>query len=136
MAVHKGFDGYVMVGSQVVGNINHWTITETTDVQDVSGFNPGATGLGRRARKFAAGAYSWTASFDGFADVTDAGQQALKTAIETGDPVSLYFHLEGDKYYAGQGIITSTTDDDTWEGITTKTWDVQGTGALEKYGFS
>ena len=136
MAVHKGYDGYVMVGSQVVGNINHWSITETQDTQDISHFDPSASGLSKRARQFAAGAYSWTATFDGFTDVTDAGQAAIKTAIENGDAVSLYFHLEGDKYYAGQGIITSTSPDVTWEGVATQTWEVQGTGALEKYGFS
>jgi len=135
--VFRGFDGYVCVGDTVIGSINHWTITITAETQEVSAFNPTATTTWeKRARKYVPGAIGWTATFDGFFDATDEGQQAIKDAVVEGTEVSLYFHLDGDRYYAGKGLLTSENPDVAWDGVATISWDVQGTGPLEKYGWT
>jgi len=134
--IFRGFDGYICAGDTVVGSINHWTITITAETQEVSAFNPtAATTWEKRARKYVPGAIGWTATFDGFLDCTDAGQQAIKDAVAEGTEVSLYFHLDGDRYYAGKGLLTSENPDVAWDGVATISWDVQGTDALVKYGW-
>ncbi|MEN3051299.1 MAG: hypothetical protein ABC596_05755 [Candidatus Methanosuratincola petrocarbonis] len=129
----SGFDGYVMVGSDVVGGINHWSITETSGTIDVSSFRATGSALEKRSSQFIPGSYSWTATFDGFLLESDTGQSSLQSAIEAGTELSLYFHVTGDKYCAGKGLITSTSPDITWDGAVTQSWDVQGTGPLSKY---
>lgn len=137
MATYAGFDGYVQVGTTVVGGMRHWSVSITGETLETSAFNPTAsTTAAKRFRSYIAGPLSWTASFDGFMDATDTGQNAIVDAVNDGNEVTAYFHLDGSRYYKGTGILTSESPDMAWDGVSTVSWDMQGTGLIEKTGWS
>ena len=133
---YEGFDGYVKTALNVIGGIRHWTITYTQETLEVSRFDPSATALARRFRRYKKGPLGWTASFDGFIMPADAGQVEIKSAIDEGTEVEGYFHLDGDKYYHGKGLMTSENPDLAWDGVGTQSFSIQGTEALTKYGWT
>lgn len=132
---YEGFDGYVMTVDNVFGGINHWALRLVQETLETSRFDPTATALARRFRRFKPGPLSWTATFDGFVMPTDAGQIEIKDAINNGSEISAYFHLDGDRYYAGKGLMTLENPDLAWDGVGTTSFDMQGTEACTRYGW-
>jgi len=132
---YEGFDGYVQTPTNVIGGIRHWTITYTQETLEVSRFDPEATALARRFRRYKPGPLGWTASFDGFVMPEDTGQVEIKSAIELGTEIDVYFHLDADKYYHGKGLLTTENPDLTWDAVGTQSFSLQGTESLTKYGW-
>jgi hypothetical protein len=135
----SGFDGYVAVsteeGLKVIGRMNRWTVSTSQDTIDVSAFDPEAGPIAKRFRKFLPGPLGWTATFEGFVEPTDTGQKAIKDALWNATELSFYFHLDGTKYLAGKGVLTGEDIELTWDGAGTISYDVQGTGMLDKIGW-
>jgi len=136
----SGFDGYIAVatdtGLKVIGRMNRWTISTSQDTIDVSAFDPELGEPAKRFRKFLPGPLGWTATIEGFIEPTDDGQKAIKDALWYAKTLSFYFHLNDEKYLAGQGILTGEDFELTWDGAGTVSYDVQGTGMLEKIGWA
>lgn len=124
MSTYSGIDGYVLEGSTVVGELNHFTLTLTSASNDVSAFQGSGWGA------FKPGLLTWTGTASGFWDLTDTGQAALWTAATGTTSVELYMHTNDDYYYYGSANLTSIAIDDTLAGVATVTFNFQGTGTL------
>jgi len=137
---YSGFDGYIAVqkedgGLEIIGRMNRWTVSMSQDTIDVSCFDPELGEPGKRFRKFLPGVLGWTATFEGFVEPTDAGQKAIKDALWSGKELHFYFFLAPGKYLAGKGILTGEDLELSWDAAGTISYDVQGTGILEKVGW-
>jgi hypothetical protein len=133
---YEGFDGYVKTPTNVIGGIRHWSVRYVQETLEVSRFDPDATALARRFRRYKPGPLGWTASFDGFVMPEDTGQIEIKDAIDDGTELDAYFHLDGDKYYHGKGLLTLENPDLAWDAVGTQSFELQGTQALTKYGWA
>jgi predicted secreted protein len=123
MATHTGSEGTIKVGSDTVGEIRSYSISETADtIEDTS--------MGDASRTFKTGLKSFTASVDVFWDETDTGQ----TALSVGSSVTLNVYPEGattgDKYFTGSAIVTGLTVNGSFDGMVEASLTLQGTGAL------
>jgi predicted secreted protein len=123
MATHTGSEGTIKVGSDTVGEIRSYSISETADtIEDTS--------MGDASRTYKTGLKSFTASVDVFWDEADTGQ----TALSVGSSVTLNLYPEGsttgDKYYTGSAIVTGRTVNGSFDGMVEASLTLQGTGAL------
>ncbi len=135
MSTMSGFDGYIRVNENIVNCMRHWTITITGETLETSCFKPALEGAAKRFRTYAPGPLGWTASFDGSIDPTDAGQRGVMDAVQSGEIIEAYFHLDGTRYYVGKGILTSENPDMAWDGVGTISYDLQGSEPLVKVGW-
>ncbi len=126
MSTFSGIDGYLLEGSTVVGELNHWSLTLTSASNDVSAFQGSGWG------SFKPGLLTWTGTGSGFWDLTDTGQAALWTAATGTSSIELYFHTNDDYYYYGAANLTSIAIDDTLAGVATVTFNFQGTDTLHQ----
>ena len=122
--VLHGNDGYFMVGSDVVGELNHISCTINAADIDVSVFQGDGWGA------HTTGLLTWTATAAGFWDMSDTGQAALWSAMTGNSAVDVYMHLDDDNYYYGSANITSIAIDDTVAGVATCTFNLTGAGKL------
>lgn len=123
MATHTGSEGTIKVGSDTVGEIRSYSISETADtIEDTS--------MGDASRTYKTGLKSFTASVDVFWDEADTGQ----TALTVGSSVTLNVYPEGattgDKYFTGSAIVTGLTVNGSFDGMVEASLTLQGTGAL------
>jgi predicted secreted protein len=123
MATHTGSEGTIKIGSDTVGEIRSYSISETADtIEDTS--------MGDASRTYKTGLKSFTASVDVFWDENDAGQ----TALAIGSTVTLNVYPEGastgDKYFTGSAIVTGLTVNGSFDGMVEASLTLQGTGAL------
>lgn len=123
MATHTGSEGTIKVGSDTVGEIRSYSISETADtIEDTS--------MGDASRTYKTGLKSFTGSVDVFWDEADAGQ----TALSVGSSVTLNVYPEGattgDKYFSGSAIVTGLTVTGSFDGMVEASLTLQGTGAL------
>ena len=128
MSVVHGNDGYVMENGTCVGELNHWTTTINAADLDVSAFTCSGSGSGWGSHT--TGLLTWTGTASGFWDFSDAGQQALYTAMTGNNAIEMYFHLNADNYYYGSANISSISIDDTLAGVATVTFNFVGAGEL------
>jgi len=136
MPVHfSGFDGYVRAGDTLVKCMRHWSVSITGETLEVSCFSPELEGGERRFRQRVPGPLEWSASFDGFIDPTSVGQQEIMDAVESGEIIEAYFHLDGSRYYVGKGILTSESAELDWDGVGTISFDLEGTAPIKKVGW-
>ena len=123
MAVHKGSEGTVHVGTDAVSEIRSYTIDETADVIE-------STSLGDSAKTFEASTTSFSGSVDVFWDETDTAQ----TALTVGSSVTIKFYPEGastgDKYYSGTAIVTGVSITANNDSLVEASISIQGSGAL------
>ena len=128
----SGVDGYFKAGpagqSDVVGEMNHFTVTISHAVNETTTFASNGWA------SFKKGVVSWTASGDGFWNCQDKAQGYLHTAIAAATAgateVEAYFHTDDAYYLYGIGLVTTETLDDAVAGVATVTFDLQGTGVL------
>jgi predicted secreted protein len=123
MATHTGSEGTIKIGSDTVGEIRSYSISETADtIEDTS--------MGDASRTYKTGLKSFTGSVDVFWDEADAGQ----TALSVGSSVTLNVYPEGattgDKYFSGSAIVTGLTVTGSFDGMVEASLTLQGTGAL------
>jgi predicted secreted protein len=124
MAVHKGSEGTVKVGSNAIAEIRSYSIEETGDTLEV-------TTMGDTARTYVPSLTSWSGSVDVYWDETDATGQG---ALTVGAQVTLNVYPEGDDaadtYYTGTAIVTGVTKSASFDGLIEASISVQGSGAL------
>lgn len=126
MAVHKGSEGTVKVGSNAIANIRSYSIEESADTLE-------QTVMGNTSRAYAASLSTFSGSVDVYWDETDTtGQGALSIGAE----VTLNFYPEGDAsgdtYYTGTAIVTGITRTASFDGNIEASISVQGDGALSE----
>jgi len=124
MAVHKGSEGTVKVGSNAIAEIRSYSIEETGDTLETST-------MGDTARTYVPSLTSWSGSVDVYWDETDStGQGALTVGAEVTLNVYPEGDTSGDTYYTGAAIVTSVSKTASFDGLVEASVGVQGTGAL------
>ena len=123
MAIHKGSEGTVHVGTDAVAEIRSYSVEETADTLET-------TSMGDAARTHLASLTSFSGSLDVYWDEVDTAQIALTV----GTSVTIKFYPEGTassaKYYSGTAIVTGVTRSASFDGLVEASISVQGTGAL------
>ena len=123
MAIHKGSEGTVHVGTDAVAEIKSYSVEETSDTVET-------TSMGDTARTHLASLTSFSGSLDVLWDEEDTAQIALTV----GTSVTIKFYPEGTatgaKYYEGSAIVTGVTRSASFDGLVEASVSVQGTGAL------
>ena len=123
MAIHKGSEGTVHVGTDAVAEIKSYSVEETSDTVET-------TSMGDAARTHLASLTSFSGSLDVFWDEEDTAQIALTV----GSSVTIKFYPEGTassaKYYSGTAIVTGVSRSASFDGMVEASISVQGTGAL------
>lgn len=124
MAIHKGSEGTVKVGSNDILEIRSYSIEETADTLE-------DTTMGDSARTYLPSLTSWSGSVDVFWDETDTTGQG---ALTIGAVAVVNFYLEGDTsgdtYYTGSAIVTGISRSASFDGLVEASISIQGTGAL------
>ena len=123
MAIHKGSEGTVHVGTDAVAEIRSYSVEETADTLET-------TSMGDAARTHLASLTSFSGSLDVYWDETYTAQIALTV----GSSVTIKFYPEGTassaKYYSGTAIVTGVSRSASFDGLVEASISVQGTGAL------
>lgn len=126
MAVHKGSEGTVKVGSNAIANIRSYSIEESADTLE-------QTVMGNTSRAYVASLSTFSGSVDVYWDETDSSGQG---ALTIGAEVTLNFYPEGDTagdtYYTGTAIVTGITRTASFDGNIEASISVQGDGALSE----
>lgn len=124
MAIHKGSEGTVKVGSNAIANIRSYSIEESADTLE-------QTIMGATSRAYVASLSTFSGSVDVYWDETDTNGQG---ALTVGAEVTLNFYPEGDAsgdtYYTGTAIVTGITRSASFDGNIEASISVQGDGAL------
>ena len=126
MAVTKGLDILVYVGTKAVGGQKGCTLTMEADTIDVSNKNDfgWASTIG--------GAKSWSVSCDGQFIANDEGQKALMSAFVAGTEVQVEMKNTAESiYFSGKAAITSLEVDAQFDDVATMSMELQGIGALK-----
>jgi hypothetical protein len=124
MAVHKGSEGTIKVGTNAVAELLSYSITENIDLIET-------TDIADTARVYTTGKTSWSGEVSANWDETDSTGQG---ALTIGASVTLNVYPEGaiagDTFYSGTAIVTSIDKGGDGEGLVTNTIGVTGSGAL------
>ena len=124
MAVHKGSEGTIKVGTNAVAELVSYTVNENIDLIET-------TNITDSARTYSTGKTSWSGEVATNWDETDTNGQG---ALTIGASVALTFYPEGDDsgdtYYSGTALVTTLDKSADGEGLVTNTIGVTGTGAL------
>ncbi len=124
MAIHKGSEGLVKVGSSnTVAEVRSYSIDETADTIE-------STSMGDSAKTFESSLTSFSGSVECFWDETDTAQ----VAMSIGSTITLNLYPEGadsgDTYYSGSAIVTGKTVSGAHDGLVEASISFQGSGAL------
>lgn len=123
MAVHTGSEGLIKIGSDTLGELKSWSLSESVEMIDT-------TTLGDSAKTFSTGTTEWSGSCDAFWDEADTAQSALTVGAE----VTLSMYPEGatagDKYYTGTVKVESIERDSSIDDTVNVSFTFKGTGAL------
>ena len=124
MALHKGSEGVVKIGSNTIAEVRDWSLEETAETID-------STELSDSAKTFEVGTTSWSGSLNCFWDETDTTGQG---ACTVGASVTLNLYPEGattgDTYATGTALINSLSKSGGSDGRGEASFSFQGTGAL------
>lgn len=126
MGTHHGKDGVVKVGSNAVAEVDNWSVTESAAVAD-------DTSMGDTWKTHVSGKTinSWNGSLTCHWDESDTnGQEAL----DIGASVTLNLYPEGAgtgaDYRTGTATITQVGLTVTKDGVTQRSFNFEGNGAL------
>ena len=123
MAIHKGSEGTVHVGTDAVAEIKSYSVEETSDTVEV-------TSMGDSFRDYLPTLTSFSGSIDVFWDEEDTAQIALQVGTE----VTIKFYPEGtdtgDKYYQGTAIVTGLSISSSFDGMVEASVSIQGKSDL------
>tara|TARA_R100000808_G_scaffold2233_1_gene9260 strand:- start:35 stop:424 length:390 start_codon:yes stop_codon:yes gene_type:complete len=124
MAVHKGSEGVVKVGSDTVAEVTGFSFDETSDTIET-------TALSNSARSYVADYVTFSGTVDCMWDETDTSGQGAMTA---GSTVTLNLYPEGSgsgaTYYTGSAVITSISRANAMGSVVTASFSFQGANAL------
>ena len=125
MAVTRGLDILVHVGTNAVGGQKGCTLTMEADTIDTSNKNDAGWA------SFIGGAKQWSVSCDGQFVVSDQGQKAIMDAFIAGTEVEIEMKNQAESvYYKGKACITSVEVDAQFDDVATLAVEFQGLGAL------
>ena len=125
MAVTRGLDILVHVGTNAVGGQKGCTLTMEADTIDTSNKNDAGWA------SFIGGAKQWSVSCDGQFVVSDEGQKAIMDAFIAGTEVDIEMKNQAETvYYKGKACITSVEVDAQFDDVATLSVEFQGLGAL------
>jgi len=130
MAVIKGSEGTVHVGTNAIAEIRSYSLEETGDTLETST-------MGTTARTYVPSLTSWSGSVDVYLDETDTTGQGALTA---GASVTINVYPEatgannapaaGDVKYTGTAIVTGVSKSASFDGLVEASISLQGTGEL------
>tara|TARA_Y100000034_G_scaffold57497_1_gene70173 strand:- start:47 stop:436 length:390 start_codon:yes stop_codon:yes gene_type:complete len=124
MANHKGSEGTVKIGTNVLAEVKSWSLDQTGDTLE-------DTSMGDSARTFQSSLTSWSGSVDVFWDETDTSGQG---ALTIGASVAVNLYPEGadsgDTYFSGTCLVTSIGRIGSFDGMVEASFGFQGTAAL------
>ena len=123
MAVHKGSEGAIKIGSATVAEVKSYSLDESADTIETSN-------MGSSARTYLASLTSFSGSVDCMWDETDSSQNALAV----GSTVTLLWYPEGSgtgaTYYSGSVIVTGKNITGSFDGLVEASIAIQGSGAI------
>ena len=123
MAIHKGSEGTVHVGTDAVAEIRSYSVEQTAATIE-------STTMGDSARTYESSLTDGTGTIDVYWDETDTAQNALTI----GASVTVNFYPEGDTagdtYYTGTALVTGITRTGAFDGLVEATISVQFTGGI------
>lgn len=116
MAVQKGNNGVVKIGTQAVAQVTSFSVTEEADMLET-------TAIGDVARNYTPGLRQISGTVECNMDLADAGQELM----EVGDTVSLVlgFDSSATENITGDVIITAANVEMAPDGLATVTFDYQ-----------
>ena len=124
MAVHKGSEGTVSVGSNTVAEITGFSFDETADTIET-------TALSNTARSYVSEYVTFSGTVDCMWDETDTSGQG---AMTVGSTVTLNLYPEGSAssstYYTGSAVITSISRANAMGSVVTASFSFQGANVL------
>ena len=124
MAVHKGSEGTVKVGSNTVAEITGFSFDETADTIET-------TALSNTARSYVSDYVTFSGTVDCMWDETDTSGQG---AMTVGSTVTLNLYPEGGAssatYYTGSAVITSISRANAMGSVVTASFSFQGANEL------
>ena len=124
MAVHKGSEGAIKIGSNTVAEVKSYSLDESADTIET-------TSMGDAARTHLSSLTSFSGSVDCMWDETDTNGQ---TALAVGSTVTLLWYPEGSAsgatYYSGSVIVTGKNITGSFDGLVEASIAVQGSGAI------
>ena len=123
MAILKGKDGIVRVGTDDVKHVQSWNLDPQAETAQ-------GWGMGDEWKTTFATVKSYSGSIEVYDDPADPAYAALVL----GDEVAVDLYPGGDgsgaKYFSGNMVITGTPRSGSKDGIPTLTFNVTGNGAL------
>ena len=124
MAVHKGSEGAIKIGSNTVAEVKSYSLDESADTIET-------TSMGDAARTHLSSLTSFSGSVDCMWDETDTNGQ---TALAVGSTVTLLWYPEGSAsgatFYSGSVIVTGKNITGSFDGLVEASIAVQGSGAI------
>ena len=123
MATHNSSEGIIKIGSDTLGELRSYSISQTSGTIET-------TTLSDAAKTYTAGQTSFSGSAEAYWDEADAAQ----TSITVGSSLTISFYVEGassaDKFYTGTVLVTEVGVSAATDGIVETSFSFTGTGAL------
>tara|TARA_R110000803_G_scaffold110595_1_gene179017 strand:- start:43 stop:435 length:393 start_codon:yes stop_codon:yes gene_type:complete len=124
MAIHKGSEGAIFIGSDQIAEVKSYSLDESADTIETSN-------MGSAARTYLSSLTSFSGSVDCMWDETDTAGQV---ALAVGSTVTLLWYPEGNASgatkYSGSVIVTGKNITASFDGLVEASISVQGSGAI------
>lgn len=121
MATITGSEGNIKIGSTILGELRSYTLEQTSDtIEDTS--------LGDTSRTFKTGLKGFSGSASLFFDESDAGQLLVTAGSAITINVSPEGSGSGDKFFAGDAIVTGFNISASFDGMVEAEMTFTGTG--------
>lgn len=135
MAINKGWDGAILIGTDEISKMNNWEIAFAGDALENTAFGDTVYD-----RSYQPGLRSHTVTFSGYSEDSNAAQDALLDEMKSTDEpsivtvVCLYERTTGVKAgWTGSGVITGLTVGSPVDGLAPFSGTIQITGGLATY---
>jgi hypothetical protein len=123
MATHTGSEGLIHIGSNLLGELKSWSLSESAGTIET-------TKLSDSAKTFTVGTTEWSGSCDCFLDEGDTAQ----TTLTAGASITIKFYFEGnttgDKFYTGTCLVESIERNGAIDDMVNASFSFKGTGVL------
>lgn len=123
MATHKGKEGVIKIGTQVVGEVKSFDLTVTANEVDTSTMGSNWTGVDSTQN-------SWSASIAMFWDPDDAGQDLIVIGTKVAAKLYPQGSTTGLVEHSGSALVTEVGEAQAHDNIVERTVKLKGDGAL------
>lgn len=124
MSSFHGRHGKVKVGASVVAEVTSFSVEESVETSD-------NTAMGSTAKTHLIGVTSWTASIETLWDDTDSnGQEAMTIGASISVALLPEGDTTGDDEISGTGTVKGVSVGASKDGANTRTFNIEGNGAL------